>query len=213
MTWSGMPSSSAAAFSSVRCSVVQQVPRPRARAASMKLHTAGSSEPQMAACQATGRLSVRPSMHGMTCTGTSARWSARYCAELMTFLVVVDVVGLVLRAGGPATASGLPYMTAKAAAYHSASWRRLAWSVTTMKCQPWLLPPVGAWVATSMHSRSSSGSTGRLRSRRLRTDRVVERSSSGPSGSSVDMEGDATPAVRRPGPPARGPLPSRSART
>ena len=31
ITWSGMPSSSAAAFSSVRCSVVQQVPSPRAR--------------------------------------------------------------------------------------------------------------------------------------------------------------------------------------
>ena len=64
--------------------MVQHVPSPRARAASMKLHTAGSSEPQMAACQAGGSPSVRPSMHGITCTGTSARWSARYWAELIT---------------------------------------------------------------------------------------------------------------------------------
>src|SRR5579863_6607878 len=52
-------------------------------------------------------------------------------------------------------------------------------SVTTTKCQFWLLEPVGACTASSRHSRISSGSTGREKSRRLRTARVVESSSSG----------------------------------
>src|SRR4051812_38222455 len=93
-------------------------------------------------------------------------------------------------------ASGFPYMTAKAAAYHSASCRRLSASVTTTKCQPWLLPPVGACVATSMHSRSSDGSTGRVRSRRLRTDRVVESSSSGSRGSRSAMAAEPSEPLR-----------------
>src|SRR5438876_9559805 len=42
-----------------------------------------------------------------------------------------------------------------------------------MKCQPWVLLPVGAWRASSRHSRITSGSTGRERSSRLRTVRVV----------------------------------------
>src|SRR5579885_1667091 len=59
-------------------------------------------------------------------------------------------------------------------------------SVTTTKCQPWLLLPVGAWVASSRHSLISSGSTGREKSRRLRTERVVDSSSSG-ERFSIDM--------------------------
>src|SRR5260370_12605438 len=49
----------------------------------------------------------------------------------------------------------------------------LSGSVTTMKCQPCRLEPVGAWTATSMHSRISWRGTGRSKSIRLRTERVV----------------------------------------
>src|SRR4051794_12368241 len=52
-------------------------------------------------------------------------------------------------------------------------------SVTTIQCQPWRLLPDGAWSAISRHSRTSSIGTGRVRSRRLRTERVVVSSSSG----------------------------------
>src|SRR5581483_5830622 len=51
------------------------------------------------------------------------------------------------------------------------------------KCQPWLLLPVGACVAISRHSRSTSGSTGREKSRRFRTERVVVSNWSGVSSS------------------------------
>src|SRR3546814_12990096 len=61
-----------------------------------------------------------------------------------------------------------------------------------MKCQPWALEPVGACAAISRHSVISSGSTSRVRSRRLRTARVVERSWSGSRFSSGGMDGDAT---------------------
>src|SRR5713226_5038103 len=48
-------------------------------------------------------------------------------------------------------------------------------SVTITKCHPCRLEPVGAWTATSMHSRMSSWGTGRSKSSRLRTERVVVR--------------------------------------
>ncbi|SIM21889.1 Uncharacterised protein [Mycobacteroides abscessus subsp. abscessus] len=63
--------------SSIRCSVVQADPRPRLRAASMKLHTAGSSEPHEDAAPTTGRLSRRPSMQGMRNSGERSKFSAR----------------------------------------------------------------------------------------------------------------------------------------
>ena len=58
----GMPRSSAACFSPSpsRCSVVQADPRPRDRSASMKLHTAGSSEPQNDALMPGGRAVGTP---------------------------------------------------------------------------------------------------------------------------------------------------------
>src|SRR5438309_10810956 len=56
----------------------------------------------------------------------------------------------------------------------------LSASETNTKCQPWRLEPVGAWRAIWRHSSSSSRGTGRSRSSRLRTARVVVRSSSGP---------------------------------
>src|SRR6476620_8984839 len=46
-------------------------------------------------------------------------------------------------------------------------------SVTTMKCQPWRPPAVGACRATSMHSRTIDAGTARVRSSRRRTVRVV----------------------------------------
>src|SRR5712692_6868125 len=65
------------------------------------------------------------------------------------------------------------------------AWR-LAGSLTTTKCQPWALPPVGACSASSRHSRMRPSSTGRAKSRRWRTERVVLRSSSGVSVSTID---------------------------
>src|SRR6478672_5782644 len=60
----------------------------------------------------------------------------------------------------------------------SPSALRFSASVTTTQCQVWLLPPVGACVASSRHSRITAISTGREKSRRLRTERVVVRTSS-----------------------------------
>src|SRR6185312_2969479 len=62
---------------------------------------------------------------------------------------------------------------------------RSSGSVTTIQCQPWVLLPVGACSAIWMHSLTSSSGTGRLRSRRLRTERVVVSSSSGSRGNNV----------------------------
>src|SRR5689334_22488632 len=60
----------------------------------------------------------------------------------------------------------------------SATARRCASSVTTRKCQRCRFRPVGAWVARSTHSSISLRGTGREKSRRLRTARVVGRTSS-----------------------------------
>src|SRR4029077_4819397 len=57
--------------------------------------------------------------------------------------------------------------------YRSPIARRWSASVTTMKLQFCALDDVGACSAMSMHSRISSTDTGRVRSSRLRTDRVV----------------------------------------
>src|SRR5262249_24437088 len=65
--------------------------------------------------------------------------------------------------------------------YTSASARRLAGSVTTTKCQFWIFDPVGACWAIVRHSSSTVRATGRVKSRRFRTARVVVSSSSGVS--------------------------------
>ena len=80
--------------------VVQAEPRPRARAASMKLQTAGSTEPKNDACTIGGRPSVRPSWHGTTWTGTSAMWSARWPAERPMRAAWRRLAGSVGRDGG-----------------------------------------------------------------------------------------------------------------
>src|SRR5215472_15907300 len=54
-------------------------------------------------------------------------------------------------------------------------------SSTNMNCHSWRLPPFGAWTAIWRHSMSSSRDTGRSKSSRLRTVRVVVSSSSGDS--------------------------------
>src|SRR5712691_7838053 len=72
--------------------------------------------------------------------------------------------------------------------YTSASARRLAGSVTTTKCQFWIFDPVGACWAIVRHSSSTVRSTGRVKSRRFRTARVVVSSSSGVSVRCSDIQ-------------------------
>src|SRR5882757_11286275 len=57
----------------------------------------------------------------------------------------------------------------------SATAARWVLSVTTRKCQRWRLRPVGAWVARSTHSSMRWRGTGLVRSSRVRTARVVDR--------------------------------------
>ena len=52
--------------------MVHADPSPRDRNASMKLHTAGSSEPQYDALMPAGAPSGRPSRHGIISTGASS---------------------------------------------------------------------------------------------------------------------------------------------
>src|SRR6476620_6522568 len=75
-----------------------------------------------------------------------------------------------------------------------------AGSVTTTKCQDWRFDAVGACSAISRHSSIRAGSTGRSKSSRLRTERVVVRSSSG-----VSMVGEVSGTAGRVAPvhPAR----------
>jgi hypothetical protein len=61
--------------------VVHAVPRPRSRAASMKLHTAGSSEPHADAAWKVGARFRSPMMHGTMITGTRWKFSVRYVAD------------------------------------------------------------------------------------------------------------------------------------
>ncbi|SKU06165.1 Uncharacterised protein [Mycobacteroides abscessus subsp. abscessus] len=51
-------------------------------------------------------------------------------------------------------------------------------SSTITQCQPWWLEPVGACIAMLRHSSTTARSTGLSKSRRLRTERVVVRTSS-----------------------------------
>src|SRR6201999_2788125 len=60
----------------------------------------------------------------------------------------------------------------------SAMAARLSASVITSQRQSWVLLAVGACIASRMHSRITSRPTGRVRSRRLRTHRVVVSNSS-----------------------------------
>src|ERR1700757_745850 len=60
----------------------------------------------------------------------------------------------------------------------SAMAARLSPSVMTSQRQSWALLPVGACIASCMHSRITSRPTGWFRSRRLRTERVVLSNSS-----------------------------------
>src|SRR5215204_101147 len=62
--------------------------------------------------------------------------------------------------------------------------RRLAASRTTTKCMVIEFEPLGDCIARPTHSRTTESSTGRSKSSRLRTARVVDSSSSGVSCSS-----------------------------
>src|SRR6185437_14839450 len=62
----------------------------------------------------------------------------------------------------------------------------------TTKLHGWRLPPLGACNAISRHSRMISGSTGREKSSRLRTERVVVSSSLRVSGNVGVGMGDSS---------------------
>ena len=67
-------------FSCAKCRVVHAVPKPRARAASIKLQAAGMIDPIVPACAlalAPSALSMRPSMQGIISTGALAMFSAK----------------------------------------------------------------------------------------------------------------------------------------
>src|ERR1700742_4518690 len=66
---------------------------------------------------------------------------------------------------------------------------RLSGSVITSHRQSCVLLAVGACIASCMHSRITSRPTGRVRSRRLRTDRVVLSSSSTVAISMLSLPG------------------------
>ena len=82
VTWSGMSRISLTFASCSNTAVIQVVPSPRARSARQKLHAAWMTESNRP-----GRPlpSWRPMMVGTTMAGTSARCSARYWAEAITF--------------------------------------------------------------------------------------------------------------------------------
>ena len=79
--WPGIPRISFTLASSSRAAVTHVVPRPLARNARQKLHAAWMTESNKP-----GRPlpSWRPMIVGMTIAGTSARCSARYCADAIT---------------------------------------------------------------------------------------------------------------------------------
>ena len=125
----------------------------------------------------------RPRRQKITYAGTSWNRSARYDDELTIFAPAVH------RRPRPA---GCSRRSSGGSARRSACFS--SGSVTTTKCHDWRFEAVGACSAISRHSSSSAGSTGRSKSRRLRTERVVVRSSSG-----VSMSGKCRAAV----PPVR----------
>src|SRR5579872_683331 len=111
-------------------------------------------------------------------TGTSCILSARYWDESRTLFIVAAEIGASL---GIVT---LP--ASRCWRYRVYDWRYISpiafffcASVTITKCQPCVFEPVGACTASSRHSRINSDSTGREKSSRLRTDRVVANNSSG----------------------------------
>ena len=116
-------------------------------------------------------------MHGMTCTGDLVQ-------VLGEVLGRVDDARQLLRAGVVLAAAAAPCAPASGGRSRTRGGRGRrgpsAWpaSVTTRKCQPWRFEPVGDWNAISMQRSTTFGSTGFARSSRLRTERVVVRSSS-----------------------------------
>ena len=121
-------------------------------------------------------MSARGTRHGSTITGTSWKRSARYCAESSTGASVAPRALLLdlLAIGRPS-----PCGSTRRASPASRC------SVTTTKRHGSEFDAFGACCASARHSSSSSRSTGRSKSSRLRTARVVERSSSGVRSSSV----------------------------
>ena len=72
-----MPSTPAASSSNMRWMVVQQVPRPRSRAASMNDQVLGMIPASVETAPMPGHCSTLPGRQGMSITGTRWKFSAR----------------------------------------------------------------------------------------------------------------------------------------
>ena len=184
----GMPSSSATSRSPsfIRWMVVHADPRPRSRSASMKLHTAGSSDPQPDAPTRTEASSRRPQRHGITSSGTAVEVVGEVRRR-------VGDLGLALAAGVARRRSSAPGRcgTRRSSCGRRrrspASWRRPR---PRPSASPADCCPVGACMAMVRHSSTTARSTGRSKSSRLRTERVVV------SSSSADRFNFMTPNLR-----------------
>ena len=108
----------------MRWNVVQTVPSPRLRAASMNDHAAGTIEPNIDATSGFDLPSYRPTTHGMTWTGTSWMCSARWTTASP------------IRAIWPSRGPPPRWRYGNATSRHSSPSRaRFSASVTTTKCQ------------------------------------------------------------------------------
>ena len=190
---------------------MQHDARPRARAASWKLHTAGSSEPHCDACHTGGSV-------------VGATLDARDHPHRH----LGDVIGeVVRRADHLARRVDVGGVLRRQVAEHrvTVAVDRLERVAVPLGDRPLLLrvrddEEVPALVVATRRCLGGDVDAladhreidGRSRSSRLRTDRVVERSWSGSRGSSVDMAADANPQAAG-APPATAPLRARSGRT
>ena len=186
-------------------------PSPRLRNASWKLHTAGRIEPNSpGGVDQLGRA-LEPRRR---CTGSRApgpRAGGRRGTSRSRAPAAAARSASARRRGSAAR-----YGVRDVAVERRRAAARLSASVTTIQRQPCELPPVGAWIARRRHSSITSGSTGRSRSRRLRTERVVVRTWSTDARS---RRGDAFRVCDRVGLPCgamlaascRPPPPSRAA--
>src|ERR1700744_4780309 len=116
------------------------------------------------------------STHGIIRTGTSAKCSARYAALSDTLRCSRLRGESSLNRSAPA--NGDVTIQSHVRRYTSPIARRCSASVTTMKLQFCTLADVGACTAISRHSQIRPVGTGLVKSRRLRTERVVVSSAS-----------------------------------
>ena len=169
-----MPRSSATSFSFGRWSVVHAEPRPRSRG--------GEHERPRRRQDRAPEPRLHGARHVVDPTVDDGDHHERHPVEVLpevhrrgahgVALVVAEVPVGVLRSGALRVDVEVSAVVVRDGA---ASCRG---SSTTTHAHPWLFEPVGACIAISRHSSRTSRSTGRSKSRRLRTDRVVMRTSS-----------------------------------